>query len=227
MNKNIRFSDIEIKSIIEDSGEVIIEGYGAVFGNIDSYGDVIRKGAFKKTIEESGSRIALCYQHDIYSPIGKITALKEDDYGLYIEARISDSEPDIKTKIKEDILKEMSIGYRPINAVSAVIDGVDVLELVEIKLYEVSIVTIAANDKAVITGMKSNEKIDYVSKEFDRISALCKSNKNLEYEILKLKTIITDLLPQQKEEDAQHEVIDLSKVIETEFKDLKTWMKSN
>ena len=28
------------------------EGYGAVFGNIDAYGDVIQKGAFKETLRD-------------------------------------------------------------------------------------------------------------------------------------------------------------------------------
>lgn len=221
MNKIIRYSAIDIKSVKEeDNGELNIEGYGAVFGNIDSYNEVIRKGAFKKTIEESASRVALCYQHDIYMPIGKINVIKEDDYGLYIEARISDSEGEIKTKIKEGILKEMSIGYRPINGVSSVIDGEDVFELTEIKLYEVSLVTIAANDKAVITGMKSEDAINFVTKEFDRIALLAKTNRNIEYEILKLKSIITDILPQN---NAQNEDKDLTEIIKKQFNDLKTW----
>ena len=40
---------IEIKAVREDQN-LFEEGYAAVFGNIDSYRDIIQKGAFLNTI---------------------------------------------------------------------------------------------------------------------------------------------------------------------------------
>ena len=42
----------ELKFAPSDSGEMTFTGYGAVFGNMDAYGDVIVKGAFRDTLRE-------------------------------------------------------------------------------------------------------------------------------------------------------------------------------
>ena len=194
MKKDLRFNNFKIKEIKEDGDDLIIEGYGAAFNNIDSYGDVIRKGAFAKTIKERGDRIAFCYQHDIRNPIGKIQEIKEDDFGLWIVVKVSNAEDDIKTKIREKILQEMSIGYVVINANSAMIDGVDVFELTEIRLYEVSLVTVAANEKARITSMKSEQgREDFIDEEIDRLVAVTR-DQHLKFELLKLKADFKALL---------------------------------
>ena len=53
----------ELKDIDEKSG--IVKGYGSIFGNIDSDGDIISKGAYTKTIKENGDRVKYLYQHQI------------------------------------------------------------------------------------------------------------------------------------------------------------------
>ena len=185
--KDLNFKNYEIKSVSEDNGQMFIEGYGAIFGNIDSYNDIIEKGAFTKTINENKGRIAFCYQHDMYTPIGKIEELQEDDTGLKIKVRISDSESDIKTKIKEGILKEMSIGYSTIR--SEYNQDTDIRTLKELKLWEVSLVTIAANPLATITAMKSDEAKYFLEAEFDRIIAI-ETNRNKKFDLLKLKSLM-------------------------------------
>lgn len=196
-SKKLEFKDFEIKGYSEDEGALTITGYGAIFGNVDSYGDVIQKGAFAKTLSDMAGRIAFCYQHDIWNPIGKINIIKEDEKGLYLEVTISESEDDIKTKIKEGILKEMSIGYRTIKSNDSIVNGVEIRQLTEVKLFEVSIVTIAANPLAIIEGMKSEvERKNYIESEFDRIIAIEKSH-NKQFELLKLKALVLSQ-PEQK-----------------------------
>ncbi len=195
--KNIKFKNFEIKSINENENELFIEGYGATFGNIDAANDIIEKGAFTKTISENKDRIAFCYQHDIYTPIGKIDDIKEDELGLYIKVRVSDSEDDIKTKIKEGILKEMSIGYTTIK--SDYDSETKIRHIKEVKLWEISLVTIAMNPLAVITGLKSEEQIGYLEQEFDRIIAI-ETNKNKTFDLLKLKSLVFSL-PQKAQEE--------------------------
>lgn len=195
--KNLNFKNFEIKSVVEDNNEMFIEGYGAVFGNVDGGNDIIDKGAFTKTISENRDRIAFCYQHDIYNPIGKIDEISEDEYGLKIRVRVSDSEDDIKTKIRENILKEMSIGYSTIK--SDYNSETDIRHLKELKLWEVSLVTLAMNPLAVITSMKADEQKTFLESEFDRVIAI-ETNKNKKFDLLKLKSLILSLPQEQAQE---------------------------
>mgnify|MGYP003980188557 FL=1 len=71
MNMIYKTSPIgEIKDIDEKSGTV--KGYGSVFGNVDSDGDIITKGAYTKTIKENGERVKYLYQHQMDKPLGKM-----------------------------------------------------------------------------------------------------------------------------------------------------------
>ena len=136
-----------------DEGE--FSGYAAVFGNVDSGGDIIEKGAFARTIVDDFDRIKILSQHNSYElPIGKPLALREDGKGLYIRGKISDTQAgrDIRTLLKDGVLCELSIGY---DALDFEIDANGIRHLKEIKLWEVSIVTWAMNDQAKIDGVKS------------------------------------------------------------------------
>lgn len=138
----------------DESGE--FSGYAAVFGNKDSGGDIIEKGAFSKTIREDFGRIKILSQHtDCELPIGKPLELREDDKGLFIRGKISDTAKgrDIQTLMKDGVLNELSIGYDVVEFDYDSEQGVRRLK--EIKLWEVSIVTWAMNDQAKIDEVKS------------------------------------------------------------------------
>lgn len=143
-----------LESADESTGE--FSGYAAVFGNVDSGGDIIEKGAFAKTIVEDFARIKILSQHNSYDlPIGKPLELREDEKGLYIRGKISDTQMgrDIRTLLKDGVLAELSIGY---DAIDFSWDGdTGIRHLKEIKLWEVSIVTWAMNDQAKIDDVKS------------------------------------------------------------------------
>jgi len=196
MKDLLQFKNFEIKSYKEDGEDFIIEGYGAVFGNIDSVGDVIEPGAFTKTLNERKERIAFCLQHNIHEPIGKILEIKEDETGLWLRCKLSASEDKVITKVKEGILKEMSIGYRTINSKSEIRDGQEVEILTEIKLFEISLVTVAANPLAVVTGMKNDEQSDHFDNEFDRLIRLTRSSE-VKFELMKLHGQVKALIEQE------------------------------
>ena len=148
--KSFRF---ELESTGE-GGE--FSGYAAVFGNVDDGGDVIEKGAFSKTIREDFDRIKILSQHnDCELPIGKPLELREDERGLFIRGKISDTQKgrDIQTLLRDGVLNELSIGY------DAVVFDFDkeqgARHLKEVRLWEVSIVTWAMNDQAKIDEIKS------------------------------------------------------------------------
>jgi HK97 family phage prohead protease len=193
----------------DDSGNMFISGYGAIFGNEDSYGDIIQPGAFAKTIAErvradGTSRIAFCYQHDIWNPIGKIEEIKEDEKGLWISVMLSASEKDIQTKVREGILREMSIGYRTMGSREEIVDGRHINYLTEIKLIEVSLVTVAANPLALVEGMKGEEVQRTIENEFNRISAIVR-NEKISFEIDRLKAIVITSLASKEQPQEQPE----------------------
>ena len=82
----------------------VIKGYGSFFGNKDSDGDIITKGAYKKTIQENGERVKYLYQHSMDMPIGKMRELYEDDKGLVFVAEIA------KTQLGKDVVELMKSG---------------------------------------------------------------------------------------------------------------------
>jgi len=204
MKHDLRFKNFKVDGFKQDDiNQLIINGWAAVFGNVDSYGDVIQPGAFAKTITDRKDRIAFCYQHEIDEPIGKILLLEERPFGLWVEVAISASEGDIQTKIKEGILKEMSIGYRTINSTETIVNEQTIYNLTEIKLYEISLVTIAANELATIEGMKSEEKKTYFDDAFERLIVTERGEKK-RFELMKLKAQIIALIDREPETNKEH-----------------------
>ena len=66
----------------------LIQGYASVFNVLDNHNDMISKGAF---VSSMGRDVKLLWQHDTTKPIGVITKMFEDDYGLHIEAEINNN----------------------------------------------------------------------------------------------------------------------------------------
>jgi len=136
---------------VPDGKNLFVEGYAAVFGNEDSYNDIIVAGAFTKTIAgKEGKRIKLCLQHDMEDIVGKIVEMKEDEKGLWFKAKISNTTmgKDLSILIEDDAINEISIGYQSI--VWEVDEVRNVRLLKEVKLYEISFVSRAANQLATI-----------------------------------------------------------------------------
>ena len=147
---------------VNDS-EGTVEGYASVFGNKDTYGDIVDKGAFKKTIKESNSRIKVMWQHR--DPIGVPIAISEDDHGLLTKSRITLTEEnkDRLMLIRDGVVNEMSIGF---DTLKFKIDEEEeegrTRHLTEVRLWEYSIVTWGANNQAAVTSIKSEEEIEAI-----------------------------------------------------------------
>jgi len=220
MMNNIKFKAIEGVKIKADGNDFIIEGYASVFNVKDSDNDIVEPGAFTKTIQEMGPRLSLCYQHELDEPIGKIQTLVEDNYGLKFTSRISDAEEGIKTKIREGILKEFSIGYSVVRYEQENIEGQrSIFHLKEIKLWEISLVTLAANEYATLQGVKSLFGIDSIEDEFDRVIANEK-NQSKKFELLKLKHIALNSAPVNTTQNEPQTVIS-----QDEINYLETYLK--
>jgi HK97 family phage prohead protease len=153
----------------EDAGS--FEGYGSVFGVLDTYDDVVEPGAFASAVRsfgESQRRPAMLWQHDPRIPVGVWTELREDATGLYVKGRLSNTQAgrDSYTLLKDGALDGLSIGFS-IEPNGSMVDDDGVRHLTALRLWEVSLVTFPANDPARISAVKSDGTLP-TEREFER-----------------------------------------------------------
>ena len=151
---------VEIKADGE-GGILHIKAYALAFGNIDSWGDIIMPGACDEFLAgPNADRMALCWQHDRATVIGKITDKGVDEYGMWIEADIlpTTAGNDAAILLKNGAVKEFSIGYRATKYHWEHKEGYeyDIRVLDAIEIIEVSPVTTAANPAAILVSAKAD-----------------------------------------------------------------------
>lgn len=146
--------DCEIKS---KNGGWSFEGYASKFGGIDSYGDMVHKGAYEKTLSDRAMPVFMRFEHHAgMLPPGKWNELKEDDTGLLVLGELTKGQTlasDIKASMEHGTLQGLSIGYRIPKNGSEEKEGVRHLKTID--LVEISIVQNPADSAALISGMKS------------------------------------------------------------------------
>lgn len=136
-----------------------VEGYGSVFGVKDSYDDVIANGAFSKSLSEhksAGTMPAMLWQHDSSEPIGIWTEMVEDSKGLKIKGKLALDTvrgKEAHALLKLGALNGLSIGF--VSKQWAYDKETDIRTLLEVDLWEVSLVTFPANGKSRITNVKA------------------------------------------------------------------------
>lgn len=174
---------IEYKAVIADGDSGGFSGYGSVFGNVDSYGDIVMPGSFTDTIPTFLREGFIGASHDWDEAIAIPIEAREDQKGLYIEAAFhSDSDAQrVRTRMNERAALGKSVGlsigyeteaYEFVAADVAQAAGLaqasdpehfmgGYRKLTKINLYEVSIVTVPANRAATVTGVKADERMTF------------------------------------------------------------------
>ena len=176
--KNLQqgISDVDVK-------KGIVTGYFSSFDNMDSDGDVIRKGAFTKTIKENFQRVRHLLDHDATKSVGKIQMLQEDSKGLYYESKAGRHTlgRDFLLMVEDGLINEHSIGFVTIKQKN--MGGYN--EITEVKLYEgSSLQGWGANEMTPITGMKNFETVSVM---MDNIMKAIKNGKYTEETFAKLE----------------------------------------
>jgi HK97 family phage prohead protease len=142
-----------VKSI-EASGR--FTGYASVYAVLDEVGDIVERGAFARTLNASSER-PVYLEHR--TPVG-VAKLSDSPKGLQVDGQLSiDSQAgrDAYILLRDRVIRALSIGYK---AVRETFDGQGVRHLWELKLFEVSLTGVPANEAAVITSVKSRSPED-------------------------------------------------------------------
>lgn len=182
---------LELKDL--DSASRKVSFYLSTFDSIDADNDVIRKGAFKKSIQERGPlstsnrKIAFLRFHDWAKPIGKFLELTEDSKGLYAVAELGRSTlaEDALKDYQDGIIKEHSIGFKYINDKVKYIEDSTApaggyYDIAEVKLYEGSAVTFGANEytNVVDVNIKGENKETLITEISNDLSNVIKALSN-------------------------------------------------
>lgn len=158
----------------------------------DSYGDVVKAGAFKESLKEwakSGSVLPILYGHDISDPfnnLGGAVKLEEDDHGLKVKAQLDLENPtamQVYRMLKGRRINQMSFAFDTLDAGTVEVpkaegsdETVTARELRKMKLHEISVVPFGANSDTEVLAVKANAQ----TLEHELKAGKTISSKNLE-----------------------------------------------
>jgi HK97 family phage prohead protease len=160
---NYKSFDLQVKDVDSKSG--IVTGYFSAFGMMDSDGDIIMPGAFKRSIQDWGpegkGRIKHLLNHNPSQPLGKPLVVKEDTYGLYYESKIGTHQlgKDFIKMVESGLISEHSIGFKTLREQK----GSEANEIYDVMLFEGSSLTAwGANENTPLIGMKGMKNIEKI-----------------------------------------------------------------
>jgi uncharacterized protein len=170
----MKLKRIQVPLEIRATGENgVVEGYGSVFGNEDSYGDIVAKGAFLESLAQhraKGTMPAMLWQHNADWPVGKWTSISEDERGLKMTGVLN-----MKTTrgieayehLKAGDISGLSIGF--MTKSYEYDEEKSIRTLTAVDLWEVSLVTFPANEMARVMDTRSADEIGQMTeREIER-----------------------------------------------------------
>lgn len=147
-----------LDSLSGGTGQLI--GYASVFHGVDAYNDTILPGAYADTIASFVERGTLHAEHDARIRLGTIASAAEDDHGLLIVADFH-STPEAQS-VRTQILERLDRGKFAGLSIGYVAEDFEILPsgvraLKKIRLYEVSEVSVPADEQAGVIAAKSGD----------------------------------------------------------------------
>lgn len=161
IQKTLAFDQVEIK--FDSSGKTgTFEGYASVFGVVDSDGDIIMPGAFKKALSSQSRQVGMFFNHRTWElPVGKWLSLEEDSKGLLTRGELTPGlsvSTDLRAAMEHKTVEGMSVGFTVLKDDFDLIGTGRSFKNVQ-ALREISICTFPANEQATVESMKSLESI--------------------------------------------------------------------
>lgn len=156
----------EIKSATVEGKEGIVKAYVSIFDTKDSGGDIVRRGAFTRSIQAKKGKFPVLSNHDWTKQIGWGLMATEDNVGLYTEswydiennAKAREHFSLIQKALEIDAQAGFSFGYRPEKW--KIDSAADTRDLTEVKLYEWSPVTFPMHEGTFAVDAKSLDAVD-------------------------------------------------------------------
>lgn len=133
------------------------EGYLTLWDEPDFYGDIVKRGAFTKTLQEKGNTRPLLWQHDYREPVGILTA-REDDKGLFIKGELNlevQRAKEAYALLKQGSVNGLSQGFDPVKWEPRPEPGQLGRIFIEIDLWEGSLATFPALPKARVLNVRA------------------------------------------------------------------------
>lgn len=147
----------EVKGVDETG---VFTGYGSVFGNVDSYDEVVAPGAFAESLaawKQAGRLPPVLWQHRSGEPVGPHLDMTEDGHGLFLKGQLLvvdvQRAREARALMQAKAVNGLSIGFVTREDSYDRVTGIRTLKKVD--LWEVSIVTFPANPQAQIANVKS------------------------------------------------------------------------
>ena len=154
---NCPIFELQLKSADNELGQIV--GIASGFGAVDSQGDTVQRGAYAKTLADHqmrGSAPAMLWQHQLANPVGRWTSLVETPRGLLaagtLNLRTTGGEQAYQHLLAGDV-HGLSIGFQIPAGGFENRAGVRLLK--QLDLHEISIVSLAADQNARVTSVKS------------------------------------------------------------------------
>ena len=157
----LKLVSMDDRDDIEDRDSIVyIEGYASVYRKSDGNYQIDRDDELVNTDNlDLTSYIAnpvIVWNHDWSVPVGKVTSITKDMYGIYVKGEIHKLEG-LESKyeaVKKGLVKSFSIGFVP-KDIRLVND--EIVEISTAELVEVSIAPVQSNPAALftVTGKKS------------------------------------------------------------------------
>ena len=150
---NLKFGETGVDAVTNG----LFEGYASTFGNIDSFGDTIMKGAFTETIVDRDYPIVMLAGHSSRTAVGKWLDMQEDDTGLYVWGEMTPGNTDSSNtyaSMKHGAISGLSIGFNIATGGAEEIEGGG-RRINKVKLEEISIVAFPADSAARVAVVKN------------------------------------------------------------------------
>lgn len=131
----------------------------------DSYGDIIAPGAFTETLAkraETGHPFPICFNHDFDKVIGVADKIEDTEKGPHMEGHFLDTPQaqEVREMVKSGAIYQFSFAYDVLDRRDPTAEEKEkgiFNVLTKVELFEISVVTVPANQNAVVTDIKAAE----------------------------------------------------------------------
>lgn len=157
----------EIKELAQSG---LFTGYGSIYDTLDLNDDIVQAGAFAQSLaghQQKGTMPAMLWQHRAGEPIGAYSVMREDSKGLFVEGQLA-----LKTQrggeayelLQMKAVDGLSVGF--MTREDSIDRKTNIRTIKRADLFEVSLVTMPANESARVSTVKNIEEVtDFKSAE--------------------------------------------------------------